>query len=138
MNQQYCIFIALGIWLEALLNAYPWAATSLYVFSFKNHHRIPDGAIKSIAHAQRALHVVFNGHDDFSDTKLGSHSVQKFASTTVQKLGATKDEKDLRVSRMSMTMSNFPSRTQNLQACCVLVGLFAMKLCQAQVLRGHL
>jgi hypothetical protein len=96
MNQQYCIFIALGIWLQASLSAFPWAETSPYVFSFKNDHRVPEGAIKSKAHAQRTLHVVFNGHDDFAETKLGSHSVRKYASTTVRNLGATKDEKDIR------------------------------------------
>jgi hypothetical protein len=96
MNQQYCIFIALGIWLEASLNAFPWAAASLYVFSFKNDHRVPEGATKSKAHVQRTLHVVFNEHDKFAKTKLGSHSVQKYASTTVRNLGATKDEKDIR------------------------------------------
>jgi hypothetical protein len=90
MNHQYCIFIALGIWLEASLNAFPWAAT---VFLFKNDHRILEGAIKSKAHAQRSLHVVFNEHDNFAETKLGSHSVWKYASTTVRNLGATKDEK---------------------------------------------
>jgi hypothetical protein len=74
MNHQYCIFIALGIWLEASsLNAFPWAATSPYVFLFKNGHRIPEGAIKSKkAHAQRTLLVVSNEHDDFVKTKLGS------------------------------------------------------------------
>jgi hypothetical protein len=96
MNQQYCIFIALGIWLEASLNAFPWAATSPYVFSFKNDHRVPDGATKSKAHVQRTLHVVFKEHDEFAETKLGSHSVRKYASTTVRNLGATKDEKDIR------------------------------------------
>jgi hypothetical protein len=95
MNQQYCIFIALGIWLEASLNAFPWAVTSLYVFLFKNDHRVPEGATKSKAHVQRTLHVVFNEHDEFAKTKLGSHSVWKYASTTVQNLGATKDEKDI-------------------------------------------
>ena len=96
MNQQYCIFIALGIWLEASLSAFPWAATSPFVFSFKNDHRIPEGAIKSKAHAQKILHVVFNDHEDFAETKLGSHSVCKYAATTVRNLGATKDEKDIR------------------------------------------
>ena len=96
MNQQYCILIALGVWLEASLNAFPWAATSPYVFSFKNDHRIPDGALKSKAHAQSTLRTVFNTHEDFVGTKLGSHSVRKYASTTVRNNGATKDEKDIR------------------------------------------
>ena len=96
MNQEYCIFIALGIWLEASLTAFPWAATSPYVFSFKNDLRIPEGATKSKAHAQKILHMVFNEHDAFAETKLGSHSVRKYASTTVRNNGATKDEKDIR------------------------------------------
>jgi hypothetical protein len=96
MNHQYCMFIALGIWLESSLTAFPWAATSPYVFSFKNDKRIPEGAVKSKAHAQRTLHVVLNEHEDFAGTKLGSHSVRKYASTTVRNNGATKDEKDIR------------------------------------------
>ena len=96
MNHHYCIFIALGIWLESSLTAFPWAATSPYVFSFKNDERIPEGAVKSKAHAQRTLHEVFKEHDDFAGTKLGSHSVRKYASTTVRNNGATKDEKDIR------------------------------------------
>jgi hypothetical protein len=33
MNQQYCIFIfiALGIWLEASLTAFPWAAVRVLI-----------------------------------------------------------------------------------------------------------
>jgi hypothetical protein len=96
MNQQYCVFIALGVWLETSLSEFPWAATSPYVFSFKNDERVPEGAIKSKAHIQRTLHMVFNDHDGFADTRLGSHSVRKYASTTVRNLGATKDEKDIR------------------------------------------
>ena len=96
MNQQYCVLIALGIWLEASLNSFNWAATSPYVFSFKNDHLIPDGALKSKAHTQSTLRTVFNTHDDFAETKLGSHSVRKYASTTVRNNGATKDEKDIR------------------------------------------
>jgi hypothetical protein len=51
MNQQYCVFIAfLGVWLETSLSTFPWAAASLYVFSFKNDERVPEGAIKSKTH----------------------------------------------------------------------------------------
>jgi hypothetical protein len=65
------------------------------MFSFKNDERIPVGAVKSKAHTQRTLHVLFNEHEDFAGTKLGSHSVWKYASTTVRNNGATKDKKDI-------------------------------------------
>ena len=40
--------------------------------------------------------MVFNEHDDSTETKLGSHSVWKYALTAVQNNSATKDEKNIR------------------------------------------
>ena len=96
MNQQYCVFLALGVWLEVSLEKFPWAATSPYVFCFKNDDRVPEGAIKTKKHIQNTLRAVFKDHADFAETRLGSHSVRKYASTTVRNLGASKDEKDIR------------------------------------------
>jgi hypothetical protein len=96
MNHQYCVFLALGVWLEVLLDEFPWATTSPYVFCFKNDNRVPEGAIKTKAHIQNALRAVFKDHANFAETRLGSHSVRKYASTTVRNLGASKDTKDIR------------------------------------------
>jgi hypothetical protein len=62
---------------------------------FKNDNRVPEGAIETKAHIQNTLLAVFNDHADFAETRLGSHSVRKYASTTVRNLGASKDEKDI-------------------------------------------
>jgi hypothetical protein len=96
MNHQYCVFLALGVWLEVSLREFPWATTSPYVFCFKNDNRVPEGAIKTKAQIQKTLRAVFKDHADFAETRLGSHSVRKYASTTVRNLGASKDEKDIR------------------------------------------
>ena len=96
MNQDFCLFIALAVWLEISLGELPWAQDSPYVFSFKNDYSIPGGAIKGKAHIQRLLHQLFKEHEEFEGTRLGSHSVRKYASSTARNNGATKDEKDIR------------------------------------------
>ena len=78
------------------LEKFPWATTSPYVFCFKNDDRVPEGAIKTKKHIQNTLRAVFKDHAEFAETRLGSHSVRKYASTTVRNLGASKDEKDIR------------------------------------------
>jgi hypothetical protein len=96
MNHPYCVFLALRVWLEVSLQEFPWATTSRYVFCFKNDNRVPEGAIKTKAHIQNTLRAVFKDHADLAETRLGSHSVRKYAPTTVRNLGASKDEKDIR------------------------------------------
>ena len=66
MNQQYCVYIALAIWLEVSLTEMPWAEASPYVFSFKNDMRVPEGAIKAKAFTQKILHQLFKDREEFA------------------------------------------------------------------------
>jgi hypothetical protein len=95
MTHDFCLFIALAVWLEVSLRELPWAMDSPYLFSFKNDESIPGGALKGKAHIQRVLNQLFKEHDEFEGTRLGSHSVRKYALSTARNNGATKDEKDI-------------------------------------------
>jgi hypothetical protein len=77
MNHQYCVFLALGVWLEVSLQEFPWAATSPYVLCFKNDYRVPEGAIKTNAHIQNTLRAVFKDHADFCGNTTGESLRQK-------------------------------------------------------------
>jgi hypothetical protein len=87
MNQQYCVFIALAIWLVVSLTEMLWAAASPYVFSFKNNMRMPEGTTKAKAFTRKILHQFFKDREEFAKTKAGSHSVCKYSSSTAQNKG---------------------------------------------------
>jgi hypothetical protein len=95
----------LALWLELNLKSNPVAMSSPYVFCKSDNIRMPEGGLKSKAMIQNDLKVIFKGEqfkcaeevEEAASMLLGSHSVQKYATTYARRCGVTtKDEKDIR------------------------------------------
>ena len=103
MDPTFCVFINVAILLEwSLSNQEGGASLSPYVLNFSNDNDKPSGGQKAKATASRMLRNIFECddfavHDEDDDAgPLGSHSLQKFASTWLRPNGGTKDEKNTR------------------------------------------
>eukprot|EP00980_Cylindrotheca_fusiformis_P006798 scaffold1423_cov74-Cylindrotheca_fusiformis.AAC.1 len=93
----YCVHISTAVWLEVFMGSSPTGAITPYLFSFSDDVTIPRGGDKSSSMVQHLLQsAIFNKPEFQQSGPLGSHSLRKYAATTVRNKGASKDEKDLR------------------------------------------
>ena len=102
-DSDFCVLIALAIWLEVKYQHLTYAKHSPYLFAFSDDTRFPEGGKTNKARARKIYgDKLFkeNGLQGAQDGErgggLGTHSTRKHASTHVRKQGITKDDKDQR------------------------------------------
>ena len=97
MDTKFCVFLNVGLWLEASLEVEPGHMLSPYIFSFSNDYNVPTGAEKTNAKVGRILNRLFKDHfgDLHDDRNFGSHSIRKFGGSYAR-ARVHKDDRDCR------------------------------------------
>jgi hypothetical protein len=98
MDPLYCVIISLALLVETFIGDNPMAALTPYVLGFSDDIEVPSGGGKAKDTVQDIFGKEVFKREEFTDSKgpLGSHSIQKYASTHVRRSGINKDEKDIR------------------------------------------
>lgn len=96
MSTVYCVLVNVGIWLEIQLERTAGADKSPYVFSFSNDFSIPGGGKKASNAAGKMIGAVFGSDDFYEGSKVGTHSIRKFATTHCRNCGISKDDLESR------------------------------------------
>jgi hypothetical protein len=97
MDLLYCVLLGLAVFLEIFIESGGGALLTPYVFGFSGDDTIPEGGNKARESVQTILATEIYNRPEFNTAKgpLGTHSIQKLASTHARKNGCSNDKKDI-------------------------------------------